>query len=133
MQQADAEFLAQLEAGTLPPAEFGHRGHLRAGYLYLGQHDFPSACVAMKKAIQGFATRLGKSTLYHETVTVAYLALVAERRFEEPTERAFEDFLDRYPELASREYFERYYPRGELDSPEARATFILPRPRGTHD
>lgn len=133
MQQADADFLAALEKGTLPPAEFGHRGHLRAGYLYLSRHDFPGAVVAMKRAIQSFAAALGKSTLYHETVTVAYLALLAERRFEEAVELPFERFLERYPELASREYFERYYPRGELDSPEARATFILPRPRGSHD
>jgi hypothetical protein len=126
---ADVAFLAALEEGTLAPAEFGHRAHLRAAFLYLGRHDFSGACVAMKRAIQGFAARLGKSTLYHETLTVAYLALVAERRAAEPPDVAFEDFLGRYPELLERAFLERYYPRGDLDSPEARATFVLPRPR----
>ena len=130
MQDHDLDFLTRLEAGTLPPAEFGHRGHLRAGFLYLRRHDFPGACVAMKRAIQRFAAALGKGALYHETLTVAYLALIAERLAEEPPELEFDAFLARYPELASRDYFRRYYPAGELDTPEARATFVLPRPRG---
>ena len=130
MRDQDSDFLSRLEAGTLPPAEFDHRGHLRAGFLYLRRHDFPGACVAMKRAIQQFAARLGKETLYHETVTVAYLALIAERLADEPSEADFDAFLVRYPELTSGEYFRRYYPAGELDSPEARATFVLPRPRG---
>ena len=129
MRDADIEFLARLEAGTLPMEEFGHRGHLRAGFLYLRRNDFPGACVAMKGAIQRFAERLGKGTLYHETVTIAYLALIAERLADEPADIGFEAFLERYPELTSREYFRRYYPCGELDTPEARATFVLPRPR----
>jgi hypothetical protein len=129
IDQDDARFLERLEAGTLPPAEFDHRGHLRAGFLYLRREDFPGACVAMKRAIQSFAARLGKTTLYHETLTVAYLALIAERLAEEPLELGFSAFIARYPELTSRDYFERYYPRGSLDRPEAKATFVLPRPR----
>lgn len=125
----DEEFLAALEAGTLPPAQFDHRGHLRAGFLYLRRHDFPGACVAMKRAVQGFARSLGKAGLYHETLTIAYLSLIAERLADEPADLAFDRFLERYPELASRAYFERYYPRGTLDTSEARATFVLPRPR----
>jgi hypothetical protein len=125
----DDDFLAALEAGTLPPAAFDHRGHLRAGFLYLQRHDFPGACVAMKRAVQGFARALGRDGLYHETLTIAYLALIAERLAEEPPTLGFDRFLARYPELASREYFERYYPRGSLDAPEARRTFVLPRPR----
>jgi hypothetical protein len=129
MDTHDREFLLALEAGTLPPARFDHRGHLRAGFLYLRRNDFPGACVAMKRAITTFAATIGKATLYHETLTVAYLALIAERLVEEPADLPFDAFLARYPELASRDYLERYYPRGELDSPEARATFVLPRPR----
>ncbi len=130
MTDPDSDFLARFEAGTLPAADFDHRGHLRAGFLFLRRHDFPGACVAMKRAIQRFAALLGKANLYHETVTVAYLALLAERLAEEPAGLSFDDFLGRYPELTSGEYFRRYYPAGELDTPEARATFVLPRPRG---
>lgn len=125
----DEAFLAALEAGTLPPADFSHRGHLRAGFLYLKRHDFPGACVAMKRAIKAFAATLGKSSLYHETLTVAYLALMAERLIEEPPGLTFDHFLERYPELLCREFFERYYPRGTLEDPGSKATFVLPRPR----
>lgn len=126
----DAAFLAALEAATLPPAHFDHRGHLRAAFLYLRREDFPGACVAMKRAIRTFAASLGKSGLYHETLTIAYLALIAERLDEEPAELGFDDFLRRYPELEDRAFLERYYPRGSLDAPETRRTFVLPRPRG---
>ena len=125
----DPAFLQALEAADLPPSEFDHRGHLRAGFLYLGRHDFPGACVAMKRAIVGFATRHAKASLYHETLTVAYLALVAERRAEEPADIGFEEFLSRYPELEDLTFFHRYYPPGSLDVLEARQTFLLPRPR----
>lgn len=125
----DAEFLAALEAARLPPVLFDHRGHLRAAFLYLQREDFPGACVVMKRAIQGFAASLGKTGLYHETLTVAYLALVAERLADEPADIRFDAFLRLYPELEDRAYFERYYPRGTLDTPEARRTFVLPRPR----
>ncbi len=130
MLDPDCDFLLALEQATLPPAEFHHRAHLRAGFLYLHRHDFPGACVAMKRAIQNFAVRLGKATLYHETMTIAYLALIAERLADESADLEFEPFLERYPELMRVDYFRRYYPAGELDSPEARATFVLPRPRG---
>ncbi|MEI6457917.1 MAG: hypothetical protein WCP04_03195 [Pseudomonadota bacterium] len=126
---SDASFLAALEAGTLPPEAFGHRGHLRAGFLYLGRLDFPEACVAMKRAIVGFAARLGKGTLYHETLTVAYLALIAERRADEPADILFDTFMAQYPELQDVAYFRRYYPAGVLEAAETRRTFILPRPR----
>ena len=129
MGLADEVFLAALEAGTLPPVEFGHRGHLKAGFLYLKRHDFPGACVAMKATLKSFAAAQGKMNVYHETVTVAYLALVAERLVEERPEIDFDHFLERYPELLSQEFFERYYPRGVLDDPGSKATFMLPRPR----
>jgi hypothetical protein len=129
MSDPDQAFLDALESATLPAVEFTHRAHVRAGFLYLRRNDFPGACVAMKRAIQGFAASLGKVTLYHETMTVAYLALIAERLADEPVAIAFDAFIERYPELLSMEYFRRYYPAGELDAPEARATFVLPRPR----
>lgn len=125
----DDDFLHALESTTLPPAAFDHRGHLRAGFIYLRRYDFPGACVAMKSAVKGFARSLGKDGLYHETLTIAYLALMAERLVEEPADLTFDRFIERYPELASRDYFERYYPRGTLDTTEARTTFVLPRPR----
>jgi hypothetical protein len=125
----DDEFLTALEDGSLPPHAFGHRAHLRAGYLYLSRCDFPGACVAMKRAITGFAERLGKSSLYHETLTVAYMSLLAERRADEPADLDFDRFIARYPELEDAAYFHRYYPPGTLNNAESRLTFVLPRPR----
>ena len=37
---SDTEFLAAVEATTYPGPQFGHRGHLRLGWLCLREHGF---------------------------------------------------------------------------------------------
>ncbi len=46
-RMSDDEFLAALEANTLPEAYFDHAAHVRAGYLYLRRLPFPQATAAM--------------------------------------------------------------------------------------
>ena len=72
----DAAFLAGLEACTLPDTEFGHTGHVRAGYLYLKSMDYAAALVKIRSVIRNYAAALGKPERYHETITVAYLSLI---------------------------------------------------------
>ncbi len=74
----DGEFLQALEACTLPAADFGHAGHVRACYLYLRAGDFISALGRMRSAIRNYAASLGRPDRYHETITVAYAALIQE-------------------------------------------------------
>jgi hypothetical protein len=50
----DAEFLHALESCGLAPAEFGHAGHVRAGYLYLRSQDFVAALVSVRTAIRRY-------------------------------------------------------------------------------
>jgi hypothetical protein len=75
----DAEFLAALEDASLPTASFRHAGHLRAAYLCLKQSGFESAITRMRAALIRYAAAQGRAGLYHETVTLAFLALINER------------------------------------------------------
>jgi len=120
----DAEFLAAFERGTLPPEDFGHRAHVRTACLYLAQRPFLEACIAMRDGLRAFAARVGKEGLYHETVTVAFMSLVAERRAAAP-DLDWEALLARFPELCDRALLARYYAPGHLDSAAARACFVL--------
>ena len=78
----DEEFLRALESCTLTESDFGHHAHIRAGYLYLRQSDFAGALDRMRRSIRNYATHHGKPDRYHETITVAYLALIQQCIFE---------------------------------------------------
>lgn len=130
----DAEFLASLEACTLPEAAFGHAGHVRAAWLYLRRHAFAEALARMSAALRRDTAAHGKPDRYHETVTVAYMALVNERLRTQGDGGDWESFLGANPELLDRRLLSHYYRPETLASPAARQVFILgefrPQPYG---
>jgi hypothetical protein len=71
----DLDFIDSFTAGRLAPEGFDHRAHLRAACLLLRSHPFLEACMAMRDGLRVLAGKLGKPDLYHETVTVAFMAL----------------------------------------------------------
>ena len=125
---SDDEFLAAFEATTLPLAVFNHRAHVRAGHLYLTGHGLGTAIDRFGKALRAFAAAHGKQGLYHETITVAFLALINERiaRSGAPS---WEAFAAANPDLMERNCLAQFYAPEELASAEARAVFLLPRKR----
>jgi hypothetical protein len=125
----DQEFIDTFTAGQLEPAGFDHRAHLRAAFLLLQRTPFLEACIAMRDGLQALAARLGKPDLYHETVTVAFMALVAERM----PARDWNSFIARHPELCERGLLDGYYSKTLLVSGAARKTFAMPdRMGGSH-
>src|SRR5258708_30182341 len=76
---SDEEFIAQLEAGTLPEDRFHHADHLHAAWLYLTRFPAPEAIARFSQALRSYAASLGKPDRYHETITWAYLLLLNER------------------------------------------------------
>jgi hypothetical protein len=121
----DDAFLAALEDTTLPDASFRHRDHLRAAYLYLRRDGFAGAVVSMSAALRRFAASRGKPDRYHETMTVAFLAVLNERLQAEGDPGSFEAYIARHPELADKALLQRYYRAETLASDRARRTFVL--------
>jgi hypothetical protein len=72
----DEEFLEALETCKLPESACGHAAHVRAAYLYLRAEEFSGALERTRCAIRNYARHSGKAERYHETITVAYLALI---------------------------------------------------------
>jgi len=122
----DAEFLAALEDTSLPPSCFRHGDHLRAAYLYLKQSGFGGAIARMRRALIGYAAAQGRPGLYHETITVAFLALVNER-LQGRTDRDWQAFAGCNPELFDKRFLSHYYRPETLASPRAREVFLLSR------
>lgn len=119
----DQEFIDAFAAGRLAPAGFDHRAHLRAAFLLLRERPFLEACVAMRDGLQALAGKLGKPDLYHETVTVAFMALVAGRSSGADD---WDGFIAAHPELCRPGLLDAYYSKTLLASGAARKTFAMP-------
>ena len=123
----DEDFLRALESCELPEREFGHAGHVRAAYLYLQGRDFVAALERIRRAIGTFAARLGKPERYHETITVAYAALIHQHLYERGDGGGWAAFARENPELLDKGLLRQFYPAGQLDTETARRIFLLPR------
>lgn len=125
-EMTDDAFLNAFEAATLPLADFNHRAHVRAGYLYLRRLGLGAAIDRFATALKAFAAANGKAGLYHETVTVAFLALINER-FGTCADAGWEAFATANPDLFAKDCLQRFYTAAEPESPAARQVFLLPR------
>ncbi len=129
----DDAFLAALESCRLSPSDFNHEAHVRAGYLYLRRFEFTEALAAMRRAINAFAASIGKSSLYHETITTAFMILIAERLADYPEDADWPSFLKRNADLVSGNPLRRHYSPERLATPLARRIFLMPDRAGGTD
>jgi hypothetical protein len=127
---SDDDFLEAFRTARLPLIEFDHRAHVRAGYLTVSRHGLGLAIEHFGKDLRAFAAAHGKAGLYHETITVAFLALINER-IVIGGDGGWEAFAAAYPDLLMRDSLAPFYAPEELASAEARRVFLLPRRRGT--
>jgi hypothetical protein len=124
--ESDAAFLQALETCVLPEIEFGHAAHVRAAYLYLRGGDFATSLLRLQRTIRAYASSLGRPDRYHETITVAYLALIQQHIAERGDGGGWNGFERDNPELFDRELLLRFYSRSQLESGLARRLFLLP-------
>lgn len=118
--------LADFEAGRADPAAFTHREHVRISFELLQRYTFPEALFRLAKGLRGLAVNAGVPGKYHETITVAFLALIAERHWRGGFE-GWEEFAAGNPDLLQRDLLAQIYDPAVLESAAARATFLLPR------
>jgi hypothetical protein len=80
---------------------------------------------AYSTALKGISTRAGNPGAYHETITVAFLSLIAERQAAGHYSD-FEAFIGDNPDLMNKSILERWYAPERLLSDIARKTFVMP-------
>jgi hypothetical protein len=112
---------------TLPADQFHHEQHVQVAWLFVRRHGMPAALGEFSAAIKRFADAKGATGLYHETITWAFLLIIAEREARTPSETweafaaANADLLTWNPSILN-----RYYSRELLASDLARRTFVMP-------
>ena len=118
--------LADFEAGRVDPRDFPHCAHVEVGYELLERHAFPEALLHLARGLRRLAAGAGRPEVYNETVTAAFLALIAERRLS-ASYVGWEDFATRNPDLLQKDLLDDFYEPEVLQSAIARQTFVLPR------
>ena len=125
-EPSDAEFLAAVEAATYPGDRFGHRAHLRLGWLCLRAHGFEVGLERIRTLVQRYATALGAAGKFHETMTRAWAERMQVALDETPGLGSFDVFLEAHPELLDSRLLGRHYRKETLDSPLAKAGWVPP-------
>jgi hypothetical protein len=124
----DATLVARFERLEIAPADFRHREHTRLAFAMLRDADFGEAALRFRAALRRFAAAIGAHGKYHETLTWAYLALVARCVHEGSYASSFE-LLAAHPDLLDHQagLLARYYDVAAITaSPLARSVFVLP-------
>jgi hypothetical protein len=126
---ATPEELRAFESGGLDPAQLPHAEHLRFGYEMLDRYSFGEAVARFSGGLKLLAARAGKPEVYHETITVAFLALINERRARETTQ-VWAEFKRDNSDLFDKRCLEKWYGAEQLSSDLARRIFCLPSRNG---
>jgi hypothetical protein len=124
----DEELLSKFEDTSLPLSEFHHEEHLRIAFLYLRRDPLLDVLVRFPANLQRYAAAHGKNSLYHQTISWAFLFIVHERIAACGNTKTWEDFKQRNGDLlqGSKSTLAKYYRDETIASPAARQYFVMP-------
>lgn len=122
----DDTLLAAFLTTTISAADFHHREHVRVVWKLITTVGPESARERFVEALVRLARAHGADQLYHETLTRAWVELIAEAVRFSPDAASSEDFLARHSELLDRSILHRFYSPDLLAGETARRQFISP-------
>jgi len=126
----DAEFesfVHSFEDGSLPRSEWTHARHLVLALWYIHRHGRDRATGLIRDGIRRYNERHGNRTGYHETLTLAWVAVIdgflGGKDRAVPVSVLAEELL---AECCDKDYLLRFYSRSRLFSDEARGRWVPP-------
>jgi hypothetical protein len=123
----DCPDLVRFVRGEIAAADFPHREHVRMAFEMLRRYDFAESVWQFSRTLRLMAARAGKPQAFSQTVTIAFLAIIAERM--EPGPAAdFSAFARDNPEVFEKDVLARWYPHEQLAAEITRRVFVLPQP-----
>jgi hypothetical protein len=122
------QFLRQFEDGSLPLERFRHGAHIQIAFLYLCRHPVLDVLARFPQALKRYAATHGQTSLYHETITWAYILLIHERMKRAGHAQGWAEFASANPDLLTwtHSILKQYYRDETLSSDLARKIFLLP-------
>ena len=104
---------------------FGHREHIELAWTYLVRYGVDDAPDVAGSALRHLAAVHGEADRYHETLTRAWVHLVAVH-WTRCDAGSFEEFIEGNAELLDRGLLGHHFSRELMGSPTARATWVEP-------
>jgi hypothetical protein len=104
----------------LPNTAFRH-GDLRFAWIHLHRIAFEEALTSVREGIRKFAVHNGQPHLFHETITTAWVKLLATHH-----ESTFAQFISENEHRLNQGLLHRFWRPELLDSDAARTTWIAP-------
>jgi hypothetical protein len=118
---SDDEFLAAFHSCRLKTSEFWHADHVRLAWLHLQREPLEVALASVRAGIQAFAAYHGLQGLYHETITQAWVRLLATHH-----DASFDEFLNANEPLLNKELLYRFWSPELLASEVAKREWVPP-------
>jgi hypothetical protein len=116
------------ESAAIPLSQFNHRAHVTVAYLYIRRHGLEGALERMRAGIHAYnaAHKVPVSPTggYHETVTVAWMRLIAGAINAYGPGADAAGFFEEHPYLLCRTLLRVFYSRERIMSAEAKAGFV---------
>lgn len=123
----DAELLARFHRQGFTRAEWTHEMHVRMGWIHLRRWSFDDALNRMRDGIRALNESSGvvndDSGGYHETITRAWLTLIATAASNASDSAVF---LRETPEMRDKGLLLRHYSEDVLKRREARLKWMQP-------
>jgi hypothetical protein len=121
--------LQRFMGGEIAAADLPHREHVRMAFEMLCAHDFPETVLHFSRTLRAMAVTAGKPQAFNQTITVAFLALIAQR-MEAAPQSDFAAFAGQNGDLFDGSLLRRWYRPEQLASPLAARSFLMPDPPG---
>jgi hypothetical protein len=121
------QIIERFESGAIANDSFHHADHVQLAFSYLNRYPVLDALLRFSCALKKFAAAHGKTQLYHETITCAYLFLIHER-MASGENVTWEEFARDNPDLLIWKggILNLYYRDATLKCDLARKVFLLP-------
>jgi hypothetical protein len=126
--EAEIEALVRaFEDCTLPHAAWTHREHLTVALWYLRRHSREDATERVRRGSQRFNAHNGRAAGYHETITLAWIAVISAFLAQHDQGQALAELTSELIETCGdKDYLLRYYSKEILMSDTARRGWVTP-------
>jgi hypothetical protein len=122
-----ASLVSRFETCTLPREQWTHREHLLIALSYLRRLPRAEAAQKIRSGIQRFNAAVGRAHLYHETITLAWVEIIAQFLAENDRNQSMCDLAQALlVQCGNRDYLLRFYSRELLFSDAARRQWTPP-------
>lgn len=118
---SEDEFLRAVGSCELPLSSFRHGDHLRLAWLRLHRTTVAQAIDEVQRDILRFAAHHGAAHIFHQTVTTAWVRLLASHN-----EASFDRFLTDNEQRLSSNLLQEFWSPAALQSEAARHGWLPP-------